>query len=434
VRSADFLQRTKAVDTARQDASREDEQMNLAGETDHEAATQDRAGIAFGSLIFAAALVNALAFTALIPVLPAITAYFAATQGAAALTRGLVTVMSVALVFGAPVAGYTVERFGVRPVLLTAITIFTVAGVSGFVIDNLWLLLASRTLLGFADAFIGTLMVTLISARLTPLARDRWIGWFTAMGAIGALTFIPLSGAIAQLGWRYVFLLYGVGAVILMFAMLALRDEVSRPARAARPAASGPSLPRAIPFGLIALGIAAGAIENTTHLFLPFHLHALGESEPARIAQAVLPIALGGTLSAFLYGRLRTRFPIGSTFILAFLAGGAALIWIGFSQSYGMILMAAGCLGLGVGLLAPNVNAYAAVRGDPLHRARNIGFARGAFFAGAPIAQLLLEPVSAAAGAGMAIATLGAVSIALALAGYMIFHRRPVAQVSAPSP
>ena len=398
--------------------------MHTVAEAERVGNGLDRAGIAFGGLIFTASLVNALAFTVLIPVLPAITAHFASTPGAAALARGLVTVVSVALVIGAPLAGYAMERFGARSILLTAIGVFTLAGLAGFVLDDLWMLLASRTLLGFSDAFIGTLMITLISSRLAPAARDRWIGWFTASGALGALAIIPLSGMIAQAGWRYVFLLYGAGVVILGCAMLGLRGDAPMPRPKALPDAGRRMLPRAIPFGLIALGIAAGAIENTTHLFLPFHLHALGEDAPARIARAVLPIAVGGTISAFLYGRLRARLPIGVTFGLAFAAGGAALIWIGFSRSYGMILVAAGCLGLGVGLLAPNVNAYAAIEGDPAHRARNIGFARGAFFAGAPLAQVLLEPVSGAAGAGMAIATLGVVALLLALLAWPIAHRR----------
>lgn len=399
--------------------------MHGAEDADGEGGRLEHAGIAFGCLIFIASLVNALAFVALIPVLPAITGHFSAVPDAAALVRGLVTVVSIALMIGAPLAGFAVERFGARPTLMTAISVFTVAGLAGFVIDNIWLLLASRMLLGFSDAFIGTVVITIISSRLVPAARDRWIGWYTASGAVSAFAIIPLSGAIAQFGWRYVFLLHGVGAVALACAMLGLRaaPRAIRP-DAIRPDAIRGPLARAIPFGLIALGIATGAIENTTHLFLPFHLHELGENAPSRIAQVVLPIAVGGTISAFLYGWLRAWLSVGATFGLAFLAGGMALIWIGFSQGYDMILIASGCLGLGVGLLAPNLNTYAAVHGDPAHRARNIGFARGAFFSGAPIAQLLLEPISGAAGAGMAIAALGGVSLLLALLAWSIAYRR----------
>ena len=378
-----------------------------------EAKPGERVSAAFAALILTAALVNPLANAPLFSVLPAISEHFAATENAAVLVRGLLTSVSIALVFGAPLAGYFVERLNIRPVLLTAIGVFTLAGGAGFFIDNLWVLLASRLLLGIADAFIGVLTISLIATRLDPVRRNRWIGWFIFASTVGALALIPLSGAISQFGWRYIFLLYGLGGLIFISAAIAVKDEPERApsAPASAPARSG----AAIPIGLIAVGLAAGAVENTAHLFLPFHLADMGVTSPSTIARAVLLIALGGAVSAFLYGQVRTFITIRWTFVLAFAVGGAALIWLGLAQDFAAVLVGAGCLGLGVGLLAPNLNAFAAGLGDASHRARNVGIGRGAFFAGAPLAQLLLEPVSRADGAGSAIVALGCSALLLML-------------------
>jgi hypothetical protein len=129
----------------------------------------------------------------------------------------------------------------------------------------------------------------------------------------------------------------------------------------------------------------------------------------------MLPIPLGVALAALFYGRVRNHLSIGGTFIFCFLSAGMTLLWLGNAQSYFMIVTAVSILGLCLGLLAPNIYAYAAVYGSEEHRARDIGFARGSFFVGSPIAQLLLEPVSRFGGNGMALVALGCISLLLML-------------------
>lgn len=379
----------------------------------------DRVSMAFATLVFSAALVNPLAMTALLSVLPAISSHFSDVEHAPALVRGLVSVVAVALVFAAPLAGFMAERFGVRRVLLVAAATFIVSGMSGYFITDIWLLLASRVTLGIADAFIGTLVITLVALRLAPKDRDRWIGWYTFAAAAGAFAIIPLSGVVARTGWHNVFLLYALALPILLSAAIVLKageTELARPA--SRAGAGSVPLSRAwlgIPFALIAVGIVSGAVENTTHVFLPFRLTELGETSPSRIAHAVLPIAVGGAASAFCYGYVRQRLSIASTFLLAFLWGGISLLWLGQAASYEMVIVAGISLGLAVGLLAPNANAFAAAHAGPAGPARSIGFARGAFFAGAPIAQLLLEPIASSGGASAAIIALGIFSLLIAV-------------------
>lgn len=375
-----------------------------------EAVRSERAGTALAVLIVTAALANPLAFTGIYSVLPAISQHFSSVPHAETLVRALVTVVAVAVVVGAPMAGFMVERFGERRVLLTAISVFAVAGLSGLLIDNLWLFLAFRALLGLSDAFIGTLIIAIIAERLTPACRNRWLGWYTLASTVGALVFISLSGVLGQFGWRYVFLIYLVALPVWLSAFMTVKDGPRR-FQGSRPKSAGSAF--YFPVVLVAMGIAAGAIENTTHIYLPFHLAQIGESSPSKISQALLPIAIGGSLSAFLYGRVRSKLTVGTTFAVSFLFSGLALIWLGFSTSYSEILLAGTFLGLAVGVLAPNIHAYGAVFGDPALQARNIGFARGAFFAGAPAAQIMLEPVSQRAGAGMAVVTLGISAFAL---------------------
>ena len=366
--------------------------------------------MAFGMLIILSGMGSALTMAPLFPALPAISAHFSGEPHGPELVRALITSVSLAFVIGAPISGLLVERFDPRKLLIIAATLFSLSGISGFFIDNLWGLLAGRIILGLSETTISTIVVMLIASRLDPLRRNRWLGWFTVSTALSALLLIELGGLIASYNWRLIFLFYVMGVAILSIAIIAVK-----PAPAPEPrrygATSGNSVLAFIPLTLIAIGVAAGAVENTTPIFLPFHLTEIGISDPSRIARVILPNAAALALSAFFYGHLRRFLSIRATFVVAFLGSGISLVALGLLESYPLMLIASACLGFHVGLLAPNLYAYSAGIGPKIRQARNIGIGRGAFFAGAPMMQLILEPVVKSAGAGIALATLGAVSL-----------------------
>jgi MFS family permease len=379
--------------------------------------TAPRVSPVFALLIFAAAAGDGLVLAALYPALPAISEHFADVPYASAWVRGLVTAVNLAMVVGAPAAGYMVERFGTRKVLLTAALLFTISGLSGLIANSLWLLLASRFVLGLADVTVSTTVLALIAIRLDLARRNRWMGLFTSSGALFSFGWVQLAGVVAEHNWRFIFLFHLTGLATFASAAIALKlgDERSTLSRnSTEPNHHSPmKLLSLLP--LVAIGAAAGAVENTTPMFLPFHLVEIGEGSPLHIAQAVMPVTMGVTISAFCYGYVRRYLSIGATFVLAFLSAGLTLICLGLAQSYTMVLLAVSFLGLGIGLLAPNVFAYAAVYGSSEHRARDVGIARGSFFVGAPVAQVLLEPVSEVAGNGMAIVALGCIALFLML-------------------
>ena len=375
----------------------------------------DRVSPSFGLLILVTPMGSALALAGLIPILPAISKHFAEIPHVDALVRSLVTVVSVAMVLGATATGYLVERFGIRKVLMIGALLFTISGFTGFFIDNLWLLLANRLVLGLAEVTVSTTVIALIADRLQTDQRNRWIGWYTSSGAIASLLWIWLAGLVAEYNWRYTFAFFLIGLVIFASAAIAARGADERPVSSRKPAESSPrswaGLLALLP--LVAMSIAAGAVENTCLLFLPFHMAEIGEALPSRIAQVVLPVPLGVGIAALFYGRIRRHLSIAATFSLCFLSAAVLLVWLGNTRDFTTIFAIVSIYGLGIGMIAPNLYAYAAVYGSPQHRARNIGIARGCFFIGAPLMQLMLEPIANNAGSGMALVTLGCLAFVL---------------------
>ncbi len=397
---------------------------------------------AFALLIILAGMGSALTLAPLFPALPAISEHFAGLPHGEKLVRGLITSVSIAFVVGAPLAGFLVERFDMRKLLIGAALLFSLSGLSGLLIDNLWVLLASRILLGLSETTVSTIVVALIVSRLDPVRRDRWLGWFTMSIAVAAFALLEFGGLVADQNWRLIFLFYAVGFAIMLAAAVAIKSgSSSEPARGAAVAPSlGPAragtlgIVAIIPFAVIGIGIAAGAVENTTPIFLPFHLAEVGETEPSRIARVILPNAAALALSAFLYGYIRRHLSIRTTFVASFLGAGLSLIWLGWLDNYALMLVASACLGFSIGPLAPNLYAFAACYGSGHHQARNIGISRGAFFAGAPIMQLVLEPVATSTSAGMALVTLGCTSLLLMLWPVMSRSRFAEDRSEAPNP
>src|SRR3546814_8723056 len=83
---------------------------------------------------------------------------------------------------------------------------FALAGSVGGILDNLYLILATRLLLGVTVA--GALIAALTGiGTLPPRQRAQMFGFQSVAGAMLAIGCFPLVGAFAAIGWRWPFAL-----------------------------------------------------------------------------------------------------------------------------------------------------------------------------------------------------------------------------------
>lgn len=128
-----------------------------------------------------------------------------------------------------PVAGWAVDRFGARPVLLVGVGIFVVGSLASGLANSIELLLLSRALQGLGGGVLEPACLALIS-RITERQR---IG--TVMGVMAAVINIapavgPLVGAalLSWTGWQGVFFFAGppvIVAVLLLAVSLRRHEE-----------------------------------------------------------------------------------------------------------------------------------------------------------------------------------------------------------------
>ncbi len=125
----------------------------------------------------------------------------------------------LAMGIGSPIFGRLGDVRGHRPVFLAGGALFSVATLASFAVGAAPLLVALRFIAGIGAAMASPNGMALIFARFPGDDRPRAMGWFnlvnTGAPAIGLATGGPL---IEWLGWRTVFVAYGLLATVAVAA------------------------------------------------------------------------------------------------------------------------------------------------------------------------------------------------------------------------
>lgn len=93
-------------------------------------------------------------------------------------------------------AGVVVDRLGRKRLLIVATVLYALLGTVPLWVDSLYGILASRVLVGVAEAAIMTACTTLIGDYYTGRVRDRYLALQTMCASASATVFFVLGGAL----------------------------------------------------------------------------------------------------------------------------------------------------------------------------------------------------------------------------------------------
>lgn len=165
-----------------------------------------------------------MAGAAIAPALPAIEAAFRGQPHATLLVQFLLTLTALFTALSAPVWGLAVDRLGRKPALVAATLLYGLAGGSGLVLMTLPSLLVGRALLGVAVAGIMTAATTLIADYYQGDKRSQVISQQSVFMAYGGLIFQLSGGILADINWRYPFIVYLLAFGVTGMAMYYIRE------------------------------------------------------------------------------------------------------------------------------------------------------------------------------------------------------------------
>jgi len=131
------------------------------------------------------------------------------------------------ILFGlmAPFAAALLNRYGLRNVVLSALSTVALALVASLAMTELWqLILLWGVVVGIGTGMTALVLGATVSARWFSVRRGLVVGILTASVATGQLVFLPLLAAITErLGWRpalgFVCLMLGLAACAVLLMM-----------------------------------------------------------------------------------------------------------------------------------------------------------------------------------------------------------------------
>ncbi|WP_439624466.1 MFS transporter [Shinella sp.] len=358
--------------------------------------------------------------------LPGIAARFADVENVALLSRLVLTLPAMFIALFSPAAGFLVDRFGRKPLLLASLGLFAVAGASGLVLDTLPGLLIGRAVLGLAVGGIMTATTALVGDFFQGPARDRYMGLQQAFVGIGGTIFLTGGGFLAEVHWRGPFFIYTV-AILLVPAALAFLPEPRR-VRPAGPATGKGTLDgRAT--ALLALLFLAAAVNMIAFYMiptqLPFYLESLGFAAPSLAGTAIGAGQLVGVVSALAFAPFRRLLGIMGVFGLGFISAGLSFLLLSGAESYGSVLAAMAVSGICMGTIMPNFAAAAMLLAPPALRGRISGLLVSSIFAGQFLSPIVSQPLITATGYDGAYMIVGSVVLVFGIAASAMRLARP---------
>lgn len=381
-----------------------------------EQATLLRHPTAKGVTLVFAQILPVMAIVALFPAIPKLFAHFGGLPHAGLLVPMIVTIPSLCAALFAPAAGWIADRFGRRPAFIGGIALYIVAGLTPLVVDDLILIVASRAVLGLADAFAITISSALIGDYFGD-QRYRWVAWTGAATSIAGTALIASGGMLADISWRGPFAIYVLAVPLLLMAIAFIDEPVS--SGSGHRAGNSSRFPWAAAFSIGSITLIASIIYYVEPLNIATILADRGAGSSTNVGLVQAATSLAYIAGAFLYRQLHVR-TIGTLLGIAGGLIGLGMIIIGLTTSYWGAVAGATVQQLGGGMVIPALLAWGQARLPFDQRGRGMGIWATSFFAGAFLCPPILSAVAGAAG-GLAPAILVMGMIALIFAALIRF-------------
>ena len=337
--------------------------------------------------ILSMSLLTVMAGAAIAPALGIIKAHF---SGANDLLVQLIVSMPALLIIVTNLFFLSISRrLRTRAIATTGLLLYVAAGAGCYFVDDIYVLLAMRALLGVSVGLIMPLSTGLLAYYFPPEEQARLMGLSAAMNQMGGVVATLLAGVLAAVEWHYAFLVYLAGLLAIVLVAAKLPNEWL--------ASTGSRLELKT---LVRFHPSVTAMLLIMLLFFVyptnFALTAHGQGVPM-LTTTLIMVGLDvvafvvGLLFGWLMHHLRRQMKYVAP--LFFLAGYAVLAFV--PGLAGMIVGSA-LVGMANGAGVPYVNTIASIKGGKDAAITVMPLISAALYLGQFLSPLIVEPLSRA--------------------------------------
>ena len=348
--------------------------------------------------ILSMSLLTVMAGAAIAPALGIIKAHFSEASGL--LVQLIVSMPALLIIvtnlFFLPIS----RRLRTRAIATTGLLLYVAAGAGCYFVDDIYLLLLMRALLGISVGLIMPLSTGLLAYYFPPEEQARLMGLSAAMNQMGGVVATLMAGLLATIAWNYAFLVYLIGLIAVVMVWLWLPDEQL-----------GSANKRGIPFEPRQLlkfhpSVVGMLLLMMIFFIFPTNFAIITRQQTALSTESVTMIMVGLDVVAFfvglVFGSLMQAFRRAVKYFapLFFLLGYAAFLLpsefsnLHSSFSIFSILLGSAFIGIANGVGVPYLNTIASIKGGKNSATTVMPLLSAALYLGQFLSPLIVMPLS----------------------------------------
>ena len=337
--------------------------------------------------ILSISLLTVMAGAAIAPALGVISAHFAGRNPL--LIQLIVSLPALFIILTNLLFPWLCRLMKTRTLALTGLALYVLSGAGAFFVDDIWLLLVFRALMGVSVGMIMPLSTGLLAYYFPPEEQAGLMGLSAAMNQMGGVVATFLAGMLAGISWNYAFLVYLLGliAVILVAAFLPNERLSGR---------GGVSLSLLKRFHPSVVGMF---LVMVLFFIYPtnFALTASGTLSEMGVTLTMVGLDVVAFLVGLVFGALMKRFaaqmkyvaPLGFAIGYLCLAIGGSLVWFLFGSAF---------IGIANGIGVPYLNTIGSVKAGKEAATTVMPLLSAALYMGQFLSPLIVSPVASATG------------------------------------
>jgi MFS family permease len=180
--------------------------------------------------ILSLSLVTVMSGAAVAPALGAIANYF--SKADPLLIKLIITLPALFIIFTSLLFSLISSRLSSKTIAISGLFLYIIGGCGAGFVNNIYLLLAFRSILGIGVGLIMPLSTGLFAYFFDKNEQSKLMGYSSAMNNLGGIMATMLSGYLVSLNWRYSFAIYLLGLFVVILVIIVLpKAEMSKTKR-----------------------------------------------------------------------------------------------------------------------------------------------------------------------------------------------------------